>query len=329
MNGKLPVKNKVWIIPFTQKDGNKMTDTKFLKAYCSKTGRYVGLEVKQVGSVWKVVNVIELSADEARVVSSEVKQATFETNSNLIACRSCGSRRVGGCGCAPRRHQCSKDMRYQFDCVYCEHLNIDYSLPTRTAVSGLKSDSVVLSQGKEVKVITFSNVEWTKFDNIKYHQDGSCYKEPQDHVIANEESIEFHGYNISKMDEGVYYVIGKNDDFEIECDVDTSTIKPHPGGEFYVSFGLIEARISETGGQFYLDGKPVAQVGSQFNMKLSLTEGGKYEIFINGKKCGSIYKTVWKDTKITFGFSHDSHHCELLSHAYITGIKMKQGVSQQ
>ena len=73
----------------------------------------------------------------------------------------------------------------------------------------------------------------------------------------------------------------------------------------------------------------MAQVGAQFTMKLSLTDGGNYEIIVDGKKKGSIYKAVKQDVKIVFGFSHDSHYCELLSHAYISGIKMQQGVSQQ
>lgn len=306
-----------------------MTDTKLLKAHCHKTNQYFGLEIKKYGTTWKVVNMVKLSEDEAKVVCSEVKQATFETNANLIPCTRCSNRTVGGCACPPKLHQCSRNMKYRFDCIYCKHLKIDYSLPTRVDVSKLNGDTVTLSQGKEVKVVTFSNVEWTKFDNIQSHPSGSSFGEPKVHVIASEENIEFHGYNISEMDEGVYYIVGKKDDFEIECAVDTTTIKPHPGGNFYISFGAITARISEKGGHFFLDEKLVAQVGAQFTMKLSLTDGGNYEIIVDGKKKGSIYKAVKQDVKIVFGFSHDSHYCELLSHAYISGIKMQQGVSQQ
>ena len=306
-----------------------MTDTKLLKAHCHKTNQYFGLEIKKYGTTWKVVNMVKLSEDEAKVVYSEVKQAIFETNANLIPCAKCGNRTIGGCACSPKLHQCSHKMKYQFDCIYCKNLKIDDSLPTRADVSKINGDTVTLSQGKEVKVVTFSNVEWTKFDNIQSHPSGSRFGEPKVHIIANEENIEFHGYNISEMDEGVYYVISKKDDFKIECAVDTTTIKPHPGGYFYISFGAITARISEKGGQFFLDEKPVAQVGARFTMKLSLTDGGNYEIIVDGKKKGTIYRAVKQDVKIVFGFSHDSHYCELLSHAYISGIKMQQGVSQQ
>lgn len=306
-----------------------MVETKLVKAHCTKTNQYFGLEVKQFGGIWKVVNMINLSNDEARVVVSEVKQATFETNKNLIPCLKCGNRKIGGCSCAKKKHQCSPDMKYHFDCAYCDELKVDYSLPKRSDISNIDGETVTLSQGKEVKVVTFSNVEWEKFDNIQEHPSGAEFGEPKIHVDANEENIEFHGYNISAMDEGVFYMIGKEDDFEIECDVDTTTIKPHPGGHFYVSFGIISAKITQDGGKFYLDEKEIASVGAKFNMRLSLTECGLYEVYINGKKQGSKNSPVKKDIKIVFGFAHDSHYCELLSHAYIKGIKMKQGVSQQ
>ena len=68
-----------------------MKDTKFMKAYCRKTGQYFGLEVKRFGPPWKVVNMIRLSDAEARVISSEVEQSGIETNDNLIACPGRGS----------------------------------------------------------------------------------------------------------------------------------------------------------------------------------------------------------------------------------------------
>ena len=43
---------------------------KFLKAHCRKTDRWYGLEIEQFGSTWKVVNMIDLSDDEAAVLSS-------------------------------------------------------------------------------------------------------------------------------------------------------------------------------------------------------------------------------------------------------------------
>ena len=128
-----------------------MAETKFLKAYCEKTGRYSGLEVKKIGSTWRVVNMIPLSAEEGRLLSSEVEQPTFETHTTLLACTSCGNRRVGGCSCPPRAHDCRRDMKYRFDCTYCQHLKIDYSLPDPNP-GETQGGTVKLSQGQEVKI---------------------------------------------------------------------------------------------------------------------------------------------------------------------------------
>ena len=305
-----------------------MSESKFIKARCKKTGLYYGLDVKQYGSTWEVVNMIRLSDDEAKLVASEVRQDSFSTHDNLIACRSCGTRRIGSCSCPKRAMRCSRDMKYKFDCVYCSEFEIDYSRPRGVDAAQFKGGTVTLSQGKEVKVVTFSNVEWSRFDKIQFHERGADagYAEPRVHVIANEENIEFHGYNISKMDEGVYYEISADDDFEIECDVDTSTIEPHPGGSLYVDFGEITAKITHTGGEFFLFGKSVADVGTRFHMVLSLVDN-TYKITIDGKNKGKKSRRRPEAVKVTFGFEHDSHHCHILSHAYMRGIQMRHGVS--
>ncbi len=304
-------------------------ERKFVKVKCKKTGIYYGLDVERFGSAWKVVNMTSLPDDKARIVTSEVRQPSFETNSNLLACRICGNRKVGGCSCARKMVQCKRGMDYQFACIYCSELEVDYSLPTRADLAGIRGDKVTLEQGKEVKIVTFSNVEWTHFDNIQTHPTALEYLliEPKKHVIANEENIEFHGYNVSEMNEGVFYMIKGHDDFEIECDVDTSTISPHPGGHLYVSFGAITAQITEKGGTFLLNGSQVAQVGSKFHMVLSVIDGC-YSVVINGVKKGEVRAPSQSDVKVTFGFWHSSHHCTQLSHAYMRGIKMTHGIQR-
>ena len=129
-----------------------MAESKFLKAYCDKTNQYFGLEIKKFGSAWKVVNMIQLPTEEAKLISSEIEQSSFETNSNLIPCHSCGNRRVGGCSCSKKRHQCARNMKYQFDCIYCDSLKIDYTLPTASEVGGRAGGTITLSQGQEVKI---------------------------------------------------------------------------------------------------------------------------------------------------------------------------------
>lgn len=178
------------------------------------------------------------------------------------------------------------------------------------------------------KAVTFSNVEWIKYDNILAHPSGAQYNEPSIHVIANEENIEFHGYNVSAMNEGVRYTIDPDDDFEIECDINTSTISPHPGGYLEISLGLISAHLTENGGSILLGGESVANVSSRFHLRMSLTNGGDYEVEIDGNTVGRKTQASEESVDIRFGFVHDSHCCHLLSHAYVSDISMMQAVGQ-
>jgi stress response protein SCP2 len=129
-----------------------MSESKFLKAYCEKARQYFGLEIKRFGTTWKVVNMIHLSDEEAKLISSEIEQSFFETNKNLIPCQKCGNRRVSGCSCAKHKQMCARGMKYRFDCIYCDALKLDYSLPTASEVGGRAGETVTLSQGQEVKI---------------------------------------------------------------------------------------------------------------------------------------------------------------------------------
>ena len=203
--------------------------------------------------------------------------------------------------------------------------NTDQGFKVGLQIGTRSSQSLV----HKYKAITFSNVEWVKYDNIPTHPSGAGFNEPTVHVIANEENIEFHGYNISEMNEGVRYTIDPSDDFEIECDINTSTISPHPGGYLEISLGLISAHLTENGGDILLDGACVATVAPRFHLKMSLTNGGQYEVEIDGKAVGSKFKASNSDVDVRFGFVHESHYCHLLSHAYVSDISMMQAVGQE
>jgi len=178
------------------------------------------------------------------------------------------------------------------------------------------------------KTVTFSNVKWERYDNILYHESGAAYNEPPVHVFASEKAIEFHGYNVSAMDEGVYYTVSMEDDFDIECDIDTSYISPHPGGNLTITLGIITATLNENGGNMILDETVVATVGAKFKLRMSVTNGGLYEIYIDGKLVGSKAKPSKDNIEVRFGFVHGSHCCSQLSHAYITDIDMLQSENQ-
>ncbi len=128
-----------------------MKNTKFVKAVCSKTGRHFGLEIKQFGATWKVVNFIEIGEDQAALMTSEIEQPSFSTNENLQSCRKCGSRVVGGCDCPTRGADCRRNGKYNFQCIYCKNLSVDYSAPMLGG--GYKAGDVIrLSQGQEIKI---------------------------------------------------------------------------------------------------------------------------------------------------------------------------------
>lgn len=127
-----------------------MKETKFIKGYCDKTKQHFGLEIKQIGGTWKVVNFINISEEEASVITSEIKQASFLTNNNLLACQKCGSRAVSGCTCPTKSYHCHSG-KYNFQCVYCKNMKIDYSA---SVIGGRYKDGdiVRLAQGQEVKI---------------------------------------------------------------------------------------------------------------------------------------------------------------------------------
>ncbi len=108
-----------------------MSESKILKAKCRRTGTHYCMELREYDGEWKVVNMIRVGEEEAKVLCSEVKQPQFRTNQNLLACTKCGNRVIGGCSCAPKLHACSSSMPYRFDCVYCKEFELDYSRHNR------------------------------------------------------------------------------------------------------------------------------------------------------------------------------------------------------
>jgi len=188
---------------------------------------------------------------------------------------------------------------------------------------GSSAGSVNQDVVSKYKEITFSNVEWVKYDYISNHHPGLS-NEPKVHLTASKKAIEFNGYTVSAMNEGVYYSIGAEDSFEIDCNIDTSKIQSHPGGKLSITLGIITATLDQYGGQILLDRQSVAAVGSKFNLKMSVINGEQYEVFINGKSVGNKEKKSGSGIEVRFGFTHDSHYCSQLSHVYITNINMKQ-----
>ena len=102
-----------------------------IKLKCQKHGKHFCAELKQIKGTWKVVNFIPVSTDEYNAMQSEIRQDVYLTNSSLVACRNCGNRIVSGCSCASSILNCCNKSNYDFNCIYCRYLNVDFASSTQ------------------------------------------------------------------------------------------------------------------------------------------------------------------------------------------------------
>ena len=125
-----------------------MRNTKIVKARCTKTGAAFGLEVKQFGSTWKVVDFVRLTDQQDAKLESQVDVGTtISVADNLLTCECCGSRQVGGCSCPTNQNRrCRKDDPYRYQCIFCKNLKLDYS----AAAEARDGEQITLSQGQVI-----------------------------------------------------------------------------------------------------------------------------------------------------------------------------------
>lgn len=95
-----------------------------IKAYCKKTGKKFCLEINKEGTEKKVVNFIELTEEENKFLKSTISLSKLVTKDTLLPCR-CGKRTVGGCNCPKLQRRCKNTDKYNFQCVYCNELEIE------------------------------------------------------------------------------------------------------------------------------------------------------------------------------------------------------------
>lgn len=103
------------------------TDTKFIKVKCAKTNKYFALEVADKGGRYEIVNFVDLTEEDAGIIFTEVSASDLSTAGNLLACKYCGKRKFASCSCNKKAKRCSLSDKYDFQCVYCNELQIDYS----------------------------------------------------------------------------------------------------------------------------------------------------------------------------------------------------------
>lgn len=102
-----------------------MTDegNKIIKCRCRATGRYFVIEVRRSGRVWAAVNFVDISAEDAAHIASEVYPEEVYTASNLLPCSKNGTRKVASCSLVKTPcGRCANSGRYSIDCIYCTEL---------------------------------------------------------------------------------------------------------------------------------------------------------------------------------------------------------------
>ena len=124
-----------------------MAEKSFLKFYCPVKNIYYGASLEKSGSRWEVVDFIPMKPEEAKPLISLVEQDYFETRKTLLPCQYENTRRV----CSSSRVICPSSNKYNFQCIYCNKLQISYDNDL-SGTSLKEGQTLMLAQGQEVKI---------------------------------------------------------------------------------------------------------------------------------------------------------------------------------
>ena len=100
-----------------------MPKMKIIKAYCKKTNKYYCIELHDASGKWEAINFVDLTAEQASKVNSELDTLNYCTSPNLLSCYKCGKRNIAKCACAKKTPYCTKSD-YFYQCIYCNDLVI-------------------------------------------------------------------------------------------------------------------------------------------------------------------------------------------------------------
>lgn len=139
-----------------------MTDegNKIIKCRCRATGRYFVIEVRRSGGVWAAVNFVDIGAEDAAHIASEVYPEEVYTASNLLPCSKNGTRKVASCSLVKTPcGRCANSGRYSIDCIYCTELVRD-----NTGVRGPYTKWAGISNIPGVGADRFGNPQGSSYD---------------------------------------------------------------------------------------------------------------------------------------------------------------------
>lgn len=127
---------------------------KFIKATCRRSGRCYGLRITGGNDgVLRCTDFYDVSAEDARLIASNVDVPGLESAGNLRPCARCGGRHVAGCACAADERLCSSDAPYRFQCLYCNELHICSTTEGSELTDARRvGETIRLAQGQEVVI---------------------------------------------------------------------------------------------------------------------------------------------------------------------------------
>ena len=100
----------------------------FLKAKCKITNKLFGLTIDNKDGRPYIRDFVPLEKEAYDALNVEYKvNPHIETASTLLPCKYCGTRKFGSCSCSKRKKRCSSSDKYDFQCVYCDELEFDYT----------------------------------------------------------------------------------------------------------------------------------------------------------------------------------------------------------
>ena len=135
-------------------------DNKIIKCRCRATGRYFVIEVRRSGRVWAAVNFVDISAEDAAHIASEVYPEEVYTASNLLPCSKNGTRKVASCSLVKTPcGRCANSGRYSLDCIYCTELVRD-----NTGVRGPYTKWAGISNIPGATADRFGNPQGSSYD---------------------------------------------------------------------------------------------------------------------------------------------------------------------
>lgn len=138
------------IIRLITEGGKHIMARKFVKAVCASKNRYFGLDVDEIDGRWEVTNIIDITKEQATLLSSQVRQDKFYSAKNLLPCKGDGSRLVGGSSYPIGKGGCVNG-KFNAQCLYCKNFKIDYS-SSKLVGQYKKGDVVHLSQGQDIVI---------------------------------------------------------------------------------------------------------------------------------------------------------------------------------